>query len=116
MFVSRDHGSGTTATRGKDDFCNFAIHGVSAAAYSGQDRNLTVLRERCVEQLLAPYIVVIQKNVYVLPQLPLLIQHAIAQANVPLPQTIERFTNSCRRRINSDLTLPVGKVGQETGD
>ena len=45
-----------------------------------------------------------------LSQLPLLIQHAIAQANVPAPQTIKSFTNGRRWRVDNDLTLSVRKV------
>ena len=45
-----------------------------------------------------------------LPKLSLFIQHAIAQANVPAPQTIKSFANSGSRRVNNDLTLSIRKV------
>ena len=81
-----------------------------SAADRRQYRNLAIVWQRRVEQFLAPHIVVVEKNVYMLPELSLFIQHAIAQANVPAPQTIESFTNGCRRRIDNDLTLSIRKV------
>ena len=81
-----------------------------SAADRRQNRNLAIVWQRCFEQFLAPDVVVVEKNVYMLSQLPLLIQHAIAQANVPPPQIIKSFTNGCRRRVDNDLTLAIRKV------
>ena len=45
-----------------------------------------------------------------LPELSLFIQHAIAQANVQPPQTIESLTNSRSRSVNDDLALSIREV------
>src|SRR6185295_4086362 len=105
---------------GNDGFhyLRFTIHYllVPSAADCRQNRNLAVLRQRSIEQLLAPHVVVVKENVYVLPQLSLFVEHAIAQANVPAPQTFKRFTYGCSRSVNDDLALSICKVSQESGD
>jgi len=81
-----------------------------SAAHRRQNRYLAVVRQRRVEQFFTSNVVVVEKNVYVLPELSLFVQHAIAQANVPAPQSVKSFPNGCSRRVNDDLTLSVGKV------
>jgi len=80
------------------------------SAHRRQNRYLAVFRKRRVEQFFTSHVVVVEENVYMLPKLPLFIQHAIAQANVPAPQSVKSFPNGCSRRVNDDLTLSVGKV------
>jgi hypothetical protein len=51
-----------------------------------------------------------------LPELSLFIQHAVAQADVPAPQTFKRLAHSRGRRVDNDLPLTVSEVGQESAD
>src|SRR5882724_9401493 len=80
------------------------------SAHRRQNRYLAVFRKRRVEQFFTSYVVIVEKNVYVLPELPLFIQHSIAQANMPAPQSVKSFPNGCSRRVNDDLALSVRKV------
>jgi len=90
----------------------FTIHDLRyfAAADRRQDRNLAVVWEGRIEELFAPNVIVVEKNVYMRSQVSLFIQHPIAQAEMLLPQTIQGVTNGRGRNVDDNLALPIRKV------
>ena len=67
--------------------CTVAIHRLlpGSSSHRRQNCNLAILRKSGVEQLFASNVLVVKKNVDVLPELASFIQHSIAQAWVQLP-------------------------------
>ena len=75
-----------------------------------QDRNFTILWKRRLKQLLPPHVVLIKKNIDVLAQVSLLIQHSVTQARMLAPEDLQRFTQLLRVRVHADLVLPGSEV------
>jgi len=94
----------------------FTISLLSSPANRRQDRYLAIVWQSGVEQLLAANVVVVQENVYMLPDTSLFVHHSIAQARMQLPQTSQRFADCAGGRVQRDSALSVRKVSQETAD
>ena len=87
------------------------IHYFFSPANCWEDCDLAILRQRCVEELLAPHVFLIKKDVHMRPQVTLFIHDSIAQTQMSFPQTIESFRDGSGWRVNNDLALPVREVG-----
>ena len=81
-----------------------------AAAHRRQDRDFAVVGKSGVQQLLAPHVILVQKNVDMLPEVSLFVHHSIAQARMLPPQATQSLTDGLRRSVHDDLTLSIRKV------
>jgi hypothetical protein len=91
-------------------FTIYDLRNVSAA-YRRQDGDFSLAGDGSVKELLAADVLAVDKDVHMCPQLTLFIYHAITQAYVQLPQSIQRFPNGRGRRAQRNLTTSVSEIG-----